>query len=301
LNPRTIPVIVNVSSAGGRAGDGREALVRLFENAGLDARIIAVEPGTSIGAIAREALRAHPPVIVAAGGDGTHSAVAHELRGTDTALGIIPLGTANHFPRDLGIPADLAGAVRAIAQGHRITIDVGEVNGITFVNNSSLGLYPGIVRRRERQQRRLRRSKRAAMTWAILAALRHSPLLSLTFRIDDREGRLRSPFVFIGNNEYTMEGFDIGRRAKLDAGVLSVYTTARSTAAGLFALALRALFGCLRQARDFAAARVRTLQIEAPHRAILVATDGELRRMEPPLEYRIVRGALHVIVPQPAP
>jgi len=292
-----VPVILNMRSGGGRAEGSLDALRASFGEAGMNARFVPVQPGMDVAAVAREAMKSCPGVIVAAGGDGTMSSVAHALRGSQIALGIIPLGTLNHFSRDLAIPDDLAAAVRVVAEGRRVQIDVGDVNGVTFVNNSSLGLYPGIVRRRERQQRRLRRSKRAAMTWAILAAIRHAPLLNLHVQLDDREADVRSPFVFIGNNAYVMEGFEIGRRERLDDGLLSVYTTARSTAWGLFGLALRALFGRLRQAGDFAALRARTLRIDSPHGSLLVATDGEVRTMQTPLEYAIVPGGLNVIVP----
>jgi diacylglycerol kinase family enzyme len=293
-------VILNTRSGAGHDGGGLDGLRKLFDEAGMNATIVPVHPDMDIVAAVRKAMEDGPRVVVAAGGDGTVSSVAHALRGSDIALGIVPLGTLNHFSRDLAIPDDPAAAVRVVADGHRVAIDVGDVNGATFVNNSSLGLYPGIVRRRERQQRRLRRSKRAAMTWAILAAMRHSPLLNLHVQLDDRETDVRSPFVFIGNNAYVMEGFEIGRRERLDGGLLSVYTTARSTVGGLFRLALRALFGCLRQSHDFAAVRARTMRIDSPHSSLLVATDGEVRAMQTPLEFSIVPRALNVIVPKTA-
>src|SRR5258706_3028152 len=292
-----IPVIVNAASGAGHSDADLERLRGLFREAGLEARILVAGNGVEIHALAREAMQGRHGVVVAEGGDGTSSAVADAVRGTDTALGVIALGTANHFPRDLGIPVDAAEAVRVIAAGHRTAIDVGEVNGISFVNNSSLGLYPGIVRERVQLQRRLRRGKRSAMIWAILAVLRRAPLLHLHVRLGDREGELRSPFVFIGNNEYTMEGFDIGSRERLDGGILSVYTTARSTARGLFALAMRALFGRLRQAKDFTALQARAMRIESTHEHLLVATDGEVRRMKTPLDYVIVPRSLQVLVP----
>jgi diacylglycerol kinase family enzyme len=103
--------------------------------------------------------------------------------------------------------------------------------------------------------------------------------------------------VFVGNNEYIMEGFNIGARARLDAGRLSVYTTQRSHAGGLMLLALRALLGRLRQADDFGAFSASTLRVETPHERLLVATDGEISLMATPLDYRILPKTLNVIVP----
>ena len=82
---------------------------------------------------------------------------------------MLPLGTLNHFAKDLGIPLELdAGGRRDRRRPRRGAVDVGEVNGRIFINNSSLGLYPDIVRDRERQQKRLGRGKWPALVWATL-------------------------------------------------------------------------------------------------------------------------------------
>jgi diacylglycerol kinase family enzyme len=291
-----IPVIVNEGAGLGRS-PGAEALRAALAEAGLEARLNTFGQGEDIRELARKALKARPPVLVAAGGDGTVSAVADAVRGTGTALGVIALGTLNHFAKDLGIPLDPAGAARTIAGGRRTGVDVGEVNGRAFINNASLGLYPNIVRERTRQQRRFGRSKRTAMLWATLEALHRSRLLDLRLELEDRVQECRAPFVFIGNNDYILEGFNIGKRSRLDAGVLNVYTTRRASAAGLFGLALRALFGRLRQADDFMEAGGRALRVESRHERLLVATDGELNAMDMPLEFRIRPRSLQVIVP----
>jgi diacylglycerol kinase family enzyme len=235
--------------------------------------------------------------MVAAGGDGTVSSVADALSGTPTALGVVPAGTLNHFAKDLGIPLDLGAAVRAIAAGRRASVDVGVVNGRAFVNNASLGLYPKLVEEREKQQRRFGHSKRTAMLWAALAVLRRPPRLAL--RLEAESGALvaRSPFVFVGNNDYAMEGFGIGTRARLDAGLLDVYTTRRTSASGLVGLALRAAFGRLRQADDFLQANVRTLRVESRRSRLQVAVDGELLDFDTPLEFTMRPRALQVMVP----
>jgi diacylglycerol kinase family enzyme len=237
-------------------------------------------------------------VLVAAGGDGTVSAIASCVHGTQAAMGVLPMGTLNHFARDLGIPAEVEDAIATIAAGKRIAVDMGEVNGRHFVNNASLGIYPDIVRDRTRRQRRLGHGKPWAMMWAILSVMRRSPFLKLAVEIDGQETfRCRSPFVFIGNNDYVMEGFNIGQRGSLRDGHLSIYTTTRRTRFGLFALAVRALFGRLRQADDFAMAKARELQIDSPRRRLVVATDGEVTAMDTPLTFRVLPGALQVVAP----
>ena len=293
----TIPVFANAKSGGGHSSDAFADVRKKFEEHGIAAEVHAVR-GDGLAQAVRQALRHDPPLVVAAGGDGTVSAVAHELRGSGTALAVLPMGTFNHFAKDLGIPLDIGEAVQVLREGRRIAVDVGEVNGRTFVNNSSLGLYPGMVRTRDKLRRHFGHGKRRAMLWALMAALRRSPLLRLELQVDHESEYVRSPFVFVGNNEYAMEGFDIGTRERLDSGRLSIYTTYRCSVPGLALLALRAVLGRLRQAEDFAALAARRLRVETPHTRLLVATDGELNIMETPLEFRIVPAALEVIVPR---
>jgi YegS/Rv2252/BmrU family lipid kinase len=297
---KRVPVIVNDTAGTGHCQETYEEIRRLFRARGVEADILAARDGSGLEARAREALRENPGVVVAAGGDGTVSAIASALRGTGVALGIVPIGTLNHFARDLGIPADLEGAIDVILAGTPVAVDVGEVNGVTFINNASLGIYPDIVRDRTRQQRRLGRGKYWAMLWATFAVMRRSPWLKLHLDIDGRRTDCRSPFVFVGNNDYTMEGFNIGMRSSLRDGCLSIYTTQRRTRLGLLGLALRALLGRLRQADDFAVARAEQLTIDSRHRRLWIATDGEISVMQPPLAFRVLPRALEVIVPRPA-
>ncbi len=298
--PRRIVVIVNAGSGTGHDEGLVARLQGLFEAAGAVADVQPVR-GAEVVARAEAARTARPDVVVAAGGDGTVSGVAATLVDSEIALGVLPLGTLNHFARDLGMPLDLEAAVRAIAEGIVARVDVGEVNGRIFVNNSSLGLYPDIVHDRERQQRRLGRGKWPALVWASVAALRRYAFMRVRLRIDGQERQRRTPFVFIGNNEYTMEGFAIGERERLDGGRLSVYFAQRPGRIRLVQLALRALFGRLRQARDFEALHATSIVVESRHRELRVATDGEISVMQPPLRYRIRPASLKVVRPVPTP
>ena len=135
------------------------------------------------------------------------------------------------------------------------------------------------------------------MLWAMHTVLGNHRFLDCTLELDGKPYRRRTPFVFIGNNVYQMEGFTIGLRERVDAGVLSVYVTHRQGRLRLLLLALRALFGQLHQARDFEAATVAMLRIESRHKRLLVAADGEVTALDMPLEYHIRPGALRVIAP----
>ena len=296
-----IIALLNAGSGNGH-DDARAVEVRdLLGRGGAAVDVRPIARGESVEDAIAKAKEERPDVLVAGGGDGTVSAVAAALVDSDVVLGVLPLGTLNHFAKDLGIPLDLDAAARTIVAGRIARVDVGEVNGRVFVNNSSLGLYPEIVRDRERQQRRLGRGKWPALAWATLAALRRHAFLSITLRIEGVERVRRTPFVFIGNNQYQMEGFSIGARAgSLCDGLLSIYLTQRPGRLRLLALALRALFGRLRQARDFEALTATDFVIENRHRTLRVATDGEITEMTTPLRYRTRPACLQVAVPPPA-
>ena len=293
-------VILNGSAGGGCNAEFAASLGDKFRSLGMNVSVILPASGEELVQRAERAVGEGWKTVVAGGGDGTLNAVASALVGKDVAFGILPLGTLNHFAKDLRIPLDLDSAVRTIARGHTVAVDAGEINGRLFLNNSSLGLYPDTVRERERQQKRLGRGKWLAFFWAAVTALRRYPFLDLTISLGSEVYRRRTPFIFIGNNDYSMEGFSIGERERLDAGNLSLYVVQRTGRMGLLALALRALCGRLRQAKDFDMLLAREIVIDTRHKTIRVSTDGEVSRMSPPLRYRVLPAALQVIVPKDA-
>jgi diacylglycerol kinase family enzyme len=298
---RSVVVLLNATSGGGTDAALAARIAELFERTGANADVRLVGSGGDLAAALQEAIERRPDVIAAGGGDGTVSSVAAALAGGPIALGVLPLGTLNHFAKDMKLPLEVESAVERIARGEVRRVDVGEVNGRVFINNSSLGLYPDIVHDRERQRRRLGRGKWPALVWATIGALRRFPFLHVRLSVDGREGARRTPFVFIGNNVYRMEGFAIGERERLDSGCLSLYVAQRPGRLRLVQLALRALFGKLRQARDFDAISAAEIDVESRRRRLRVATDGEITIMTPPLRYRLRRASLAVVGAPPAP
>ena len=127
-------------------------------------RFLAVGYADAANRALQRVKRNEVDVIVAGGGDGTIHTIAAVLAGTGVPLGILPLGTLNHFAKDLGIPMELHDAVDVVAAARGVNVDVGEVNGIVFINNSSIGVYPYMVLDRERLRRR-RRLQKWALAW----------------------------------------------------------------------------------------------------------------------------------------
>ncbi len=274
--------------------DANRASVESVAAGGL---VVVAEGGDAVQDATRRALNTGCDVIVAGGGDGTLNAVASKVIHQPVDFGVLPLGTLNHFAKDAGIPLDPLAALQTIAAGHVSAVDVGEVNGTIFLNNSSIGLYVDLVRDRDRQQLMLGRGKWAAFAWALVGALRRYPFMDVELGVDGTVREHRTPFVFIGNNAYEIEGLRIGRRAELRNGVLSAYVAERAGRWRLFELGVRALVGRIRQERDFQVFVGSRLRVATRHRELRVAVDGELRQMHAPLQYRILPRALRVIVP----
>ena len=291
-----IAVIIN-HQAGSTGEIGTTQIEDALRAAGFESSVTLASDGSKIVDAAKQALSEGADIVVAGGGDGTVSAVASELVGSGIALGVLPLGTLNHFAKDIGIPMEPDQALQTIVAGHRMAVDVAEVNGKFFLNNSSIGIYPDIVKYRETQQRRFGKSKWTAFFWACMNAMRRHPFLDVQLKADGENLTRHTPFVFVGNNEYSIDGFDIGERKTLSAGTLSLYVSQRTGRIGLLGFAVRALFGRLRQARDFDAVLSEEVVIRTRIERMRVSTDGEVAMMETPLNYRIRAGALTVLVP----
>ncbi len=292
----SIEVIINVGSGAGDKQEMRMRLAEIFAATNRKANISLARSGEEVVELARRAALSDSNTIVAGGGDGTLSAVASTVVDTNKTFGVLPLGTLNHFAKDLRIPLDLEAAALTVIAGHTTKVDVGEVNGHIFLNNSSLGLYPRLVREREKQQR-LGSGRWAALFWALIAVLRRHPFLDVKLSVEGKDFSSRSPLVFIGNNEYEKECLNAGARGCLNAGRLSLYITRDTGRLGLVRLAWRTLFGGLRDDKDFLALCSKEIRIETKHRRLRVAVDGEVTVMQPPLHYRIRPSALRVLVP----
>jgi diacylglycerol kinase family enzyme len=299
--PGRIPVFLN-ASAGGDDKSGMAAQVqKLFADRGLVADVRMLEPGQDLVSRVRDGVRG-ACLAVAGGGDGTINLVASAIDGTAARLGVLPLGTLNHFAKDLGIPLGLEQAIGVIAAGAARPVDVGDVNGRVFLNNSSIGVYPSIVQARDALQQAGHR-KWPAFAIAAARVLRRQSRISVRMQADGQPSTWRTPFVMVGNNEYDVTGLRIAGRSRLDAGRLFAYVAPHVRVLDLPKAIALEWFGRLLH-RDAAAPAhfrmidARELWIEmAGPRSVEVAIDGEVITASLPLHYRSRPGALQVFCP----
>jgi diacylglycerol kinase family enzyme len=290
-----IAIILNPGAGRGSGEELAARLIQLFATAGREATVLAAGPAHTVGDQARRAVDDGCRIAVAAGGDGTVNAVASAVAGTDIPLAVLPLGTLNHFAKDLGIPLDLEQAAQLITQGARRQVDVGEVNGAVFVNNSSIGVYPRIVALRSRSHA-TGPGKWAAALWASLTVLRRRPFMGVRIRTTEETLLRRTPFVFVGNNEYRMAGIRAASRESLSGGRLAVYVMLAERRRSLLLLGWRVLLRGADRVPELERFLVEEAVIDT-RRRVRVALVGEVRTMNPPLTYRIRPLALTVIAP----
>jgi diacylglycerol kinase family enzyme len=273
-----------------------QAITSIASRRGIFTSIDVLHPGSDISAMVRLALEDGADIVAAGGGDGTISAVASALVGSTTSLGVLPLGTLNHFAKDLLIPLDLEQAIANVFEGRERSVDVGEVNGRIFLNNSGIGLYPSLVLDREASQ------KRGLPKWlAFLAAaakrLKTHKLVQVSFSAKEGHHSVRAtPFVFVGNNRYEIAGLRIGARETLEGGRLWVCLAPEAGRATLLALATRAALGLLKD-DDLEIIETTELQVVTRRGRREIAMDGEVTRLDGPLRYRCLPKALRVITP----
>jgi YegS/Rv2252/BmrU family lipid kinase len=240
-------------------------------------------------------------LLVVGGGDGTISAAASALAGTKTLLGVLPLGTLNHFARDLGIPADLGEAAALIARHSERRVDVAEMNGRVFINNSAIGFYPLMVVDRDLQRVKLGRSKRVALIVAAVRTLARFRRHRLTLTVNEEKATVETPLLFVGNNRYRLDLGAAGQRESVEDGCLSVYVMRRKNRWGFVAASVRALLGKARPEDMVRLEGVKRLRVASNRSALAVSLDGEVVRAAPPLEYKIRTQALRVIAPESEP
>jgi diacylglycerol kinase family enzyme len=294
-----IGVVLNDSSGSGDCEANARRLEKIFAEAGREARITIARSGAEIRDRAERALRDGCELLVAGGGDGTINTVASLLVGGEIPLGVIPLGTLNHFAKDLGVPLELEEAARVVLDGVVCRVDVGEVNGRLFLNNSSLGVYPAIVRLRERY-RASGLGKWIAAFWAGLTVLRRRSFMAVRLIVEEEKIVRRTPFVFVGNNEYRMEGLHAGSRESLVRNHLAVYIVNADRRMGLVRLALQVLVKGVDRVKELDLITAREATIETLRSRLQVALDGEVVVLQSPLTYRIKPAALRVHVPATA-
>ena len=260
-------LFVNPQSGGGVPQ--LDELVDAARARGVEARVL--RRGDDVSALARSAAA---EVLAIAGGDGSLAPVAAAAIERDLPLVCVPLGTRNHFARDLGLDRDDPLAALDAFDGSERRVDVGCAGDLLFLNNVVFGVYARLVHRRERHRRR---HEALARLRALAILIRHPQPLRLSVDGSPLSARV----VVVASNHYDLQLLSLGERERLDEGLLHLYA-ARGLLPGTWDE---------RTGEGF--------RVDSPTRRLRAAIDGEPVTLELPLELWIRPRALRVLVPTP--
>jgi len=247
-----------------------------------------------------QAIEGETKRILVAGGDGTIATAASLVAQTDIELAILPGGTLNHFARDHNIPTDLGKAALVAGEGRVIGADIGYVNDCVFLNTSSIGAYVTFVRDRERLEKRF--GYTLASAFAFVRTLGQLRTFTVTVEVEGKKKSFRCSMVFIGVGERELKVPTLGSRVKNGKRGLHLMIVRGRQKARLFAVALAGLARGTKEAEklpEFEEIIVDSCRIDLNRPQTTIGLDGELKRLRTPLDYRIARDAISLVVAPP--
>jgi diacylglycerol kinase family enzyme len=278
----------------GNVDAAREAL----ETAGLE--VEEIQPAHLFDQL-KAAIDAGAKRVVVAGGDGTIATAAALVAKSKVELAILPGGTLNHFAKDHGIPTDLGkAAVLAGTGGEVVGADIGYVNDKVFLNTSSIGAYVTFVRDREGLEKKFGYKLASAVAFTrMFSELR---TFGVTLETEGAKKTYRASMVFIGVGERELKMPTLGSRVKNGKRGLHVMIVRGRKPARLFAVALSAIAKGTKETADlpeFENFIVDRCTIDLKRTSTTIGLDGELKTLQTPLDYRIERDALRLVVSPP--
>lgn len=291
-------VILNANAGTASAsGISDSALHDMFVTNGLVATIDA-RSDCDMATRLRDAVASGASVIVAAGGDGTITAVAEAVVGTSKSLAILPLGTVNALAKDLHVPLDLPKAMANLSTGHEHRIDVGEVNGRVFLHKVVIGVIPGIAAGREHIRGRRDVAAKIALLRYFFRRLARAKRLAVVIVPDEGARRIeRVQALAVASNAYDEGLGQFFSRHSLDRGALTLYTLKHLNVRDFVRLTIGMILGNWRNDEALSMESVRSVSIDTRQTLIKVMLDGEVVTLTTPLEFAIRPKALSVIVP----
>jgi len=271
------------------------ALTEAAADRGLE--VIRLTRAVNVRQTIRERMQSGQKLFIAAGGDGTINHVVQPLVHTEAILGVVPVGTYNHFAKDLAIPLDWRAALETAVGGATLQVDAGRINDRFFVNNASMGLYPELVSRREERGRDYPRWK--ARMWAAWVTLRKYPHVTVTVETEHHQEVIRTHVFIVSNNSYDLSRIGIDApRATLSEGRLSVYWLPHLQRLQLMRFAAHYLAGRVPEAPGFRSFRTSRMMMQSSRDHLHLGMDGEVFTMETPLVITTVPQSLLVRVPR---
>lgn len=300
-SPRYYVLLNPNSGTAQQLGLSAPDLERLFAEQGLEA-IVDGDDNQPMEARLQRAIDSGAEVIVAAGGDGTVTAAATAMAGSDRQLAILPAGTMNLLAKDLALPLDIPTAIAGLSALEPQRIDLAEVNGRIFMHKVVLGYIPSLAAGREHIRKKTGIAAKLGFLGYVVRRVARAHRIAVRLEPKGEAPRIeRAHAVAIANNAYD-EG--MGRffaREQLDGGFLTIYVARRLRLGDMLRLAAEMWLGRWRADDALAIERTTSVTLSTRRRLVKVMLDGEVMTLTAPLKFQIHGKALTVLVPKKAP
>jgi diacylglycerol kinase (ATP) len=283
------------ADAGAKAGIStnaidEERLREILGRHGLGDALVATHSEDDAQRLTHEAVRDGYDLVVAAGGDGTIGTVAEILLGSETALGILPLGSVMNIARMLGVPRDVEQAAETLAAGVVRAIDVGRARDSTFYEAGSVGMHAAMFR----YAQEFDRGDYSALLRTIWVAIRYRPA-RMTLQLDDETVRTRALMVTVSNGPFTGVGMTVAPDARLDDGAFDVRVFRGFSKGELLRHLLSIAFGRRAYSPHVSTYHSKRVRIESASPLPCRADSHDLGTT--PVEFTVNAAALRVVVP----
>ena len=254
----------------------------------------AVEDPDELEATVDRVLAKKPDLVILGGGDGTISGLVDLLVGKDVILGVLPLGTANSFARSLGLPLDVAGAVRVLADGEPRRIDLGKIDDDYFANCAAMGISPQIAATVPHLLKKVA-GRVGYLSWAALQFFRFH---SFTLVVGEGKGaaRIKAVEVRISNGPFH-GGTEVVENAAVDSGVIVVQAVKGPFKRNLVKNWVASFFRHDARREHTVAFSGRSIRVDTIPSNMPISIDGEVLA-HTPVTAQIAAGVIEVMVPR---
>lgn len=268
----------------------------LIDKFNMDYDVYISEPNKLVEILKNIKSQSYNAVIIG-GGDGTVRSAAEVLIESEIPLVILPLGTFNLLAKAIEYPNNIDELFSIIKNGKTKQIDLAEINGKIIINHAWIGFYFYILKLRKKNRAIIGKSRLLKMIFNTLGLFRKLPIYHLKLKLENDEARFKTCLVYIGNNEFKSNIFNLWERKSLSSGMLSVKILNCSTRWKLFLCMLHTLFNSSSQSKYISEFSTDELIIESYDDLINVVIDGELFRLKNPLHFINHHKKLTVFIP----
>jgi diacylglycerol kinase family enzyme len=291
--------VINRDSGSGlfRDVEQQNRLKQVFSDRGhhLDLEVIAP---SDLQETLKRKIESHPPALIIGGGDGTITTAAQLLKGTEIALGVLPLGTFNLESRDLKIPLDPFAAAEELINAEQVEIDILQVNDKCCLCATIIGFYPALAKSREDFHGKSWWKKSFRIVRELATVAVRAPALLLEISGNGETIHRRTRLAAFSPGQYVENVGIIPVRENLSSGELSAYISGHLSRGQMLGAALGYLSGNIFESEKITRIESREITISVRHRSsILIMIDGEISRMEMPCRLKILPRALKVLRP----